>query len=54
MRSKNYLSLFISSLSFLTIGVTEEIKAITQKNDNVNQVKKCSYDEAQYRSLTKF
>ena len=51
MSSKVYLSFFISSLSFLTFGVMEEVKAITK--NNVNQtVTKCSYDAAQYKSLT--
>tara|TARA_A100001011_G_scaffold179815_1_gene188673 strand:+ start:683 stop:1870 length:1188 start_codon:yes stop_codon:yes gene_type:complete len=53
MRPKNYLTFFISSLSFLTFGVIEDVKSITENNVNQN-VNKCSYDASQYRSLTKF
>ncbi len=51
MRSRNYLSFFISSLSFLTFGFTEDVKAITE--NNFKKVTKCSYDAAQYKSLNK-
>ena len=51
MRSKNHLSFLIFFLSFLTFGVTEDVKAITENNVNKN-VNKCSYDAAQYKSLS--